>query len=182
MAQAPDYFSDMLGPGEVLMATLGGPGPTVERKLGQDKTWFQLAFTQSRLLMVKLVQGPMGGSYQPTQRLAAPKEFTRIARFPRTPVSPARLEIEGCGDPIHVHDIDDPNIFPYVEPFLVAWGGALQGAGAVAARAHDPYDAAPQTDTGKLLVVVLSGIVLLGFICGCGMLATVVKFYILPNL
>lgn len=179
MSQTPDYFSDILAPGEVLVALLGGPGPSVERATGVEQTWYQLGLTGTRMLVVRLVQAPLALQYQPAQRIAAGKEFVRIGRFPRTRSSPARLEIRGCGDPITMLDIDSEKIFPLVEPFLLAWGGVVEGAGELAIKEDDPYDAPEKTEVGKLFLVAGIILAILWACCGCSGLSILVKNYLL---
>ena len=179
MSGGPDYFSDMLAPGEDILATLGGPGPTVERKKGApEHTWFQLALTYHRLLVVKLTMSPLTGGYAPTARLAADKSTLRVRRYPRTPASPARLEIVGAGDPIQVVDIDDEKIFPYLDPFLAAWGGPVDGAGIVAARAADPYAAGPAVEGMKVFYTVLVLATLAWLCMGCAGVISVVRAFL----
>lgn len=182
MAQAADNFSDILLPGEAVLATLGGPGPTAERAFGPERSWFQVAVTPTRLLMVRMVQSQVTLQYTPQQRLAAGKELTRIRRFPRTPASSARLEIYGCGDPIVIYDIDDPNIFPYVEPFLAAWGGAVEGGGELKVRAVDPNYEGPARDNKQLLIFAGAVAAILFLCCGCAGFGGVMRFYVLPYL
>lgn len=182
MSQTPDYFSDMLLPGEALVATLGGPGPAVETRQGPERSWYQIGLTPTRFLLVKMVQGPRGGDYQPVARLASGREFIRINRFPRTPSSAARLDIAGCGDPFSLVDIDSPQVFPYVEPFLATWGGPVGGAGNVAQREAAIDYTAPSTEGGKLLLVALVSFGLLWTCCGCAGLIGMIKAWILPAL
>lgn len=178
--QAPDYFSDILGPGEQVVATLGGPGPTLERASGPERIWYQLGLTQGRILVVKLVQSALTGTYAPQARVAVGKEFIRVRRFPRTPASSAHLEILGAGEPIQVLDIDDEKIFPYVEPFLTAWGGNVEGAGLVVARAADPY-ATPEGVEGMKVLYAIIAVVVIGWSCACcSGLGLAVKGWILP--
>ena len=178
VSQTPDYFSDILLPGEVLVALLGGSGPTVERATGVEHTWFQLGLTGTRLLVVRLVQPPLALNYQPVQRIAVAKELIAIARFPRTPSSVARLEIRGCGDLITLLDIDSEKIFPLVEPFLLAWGGPVDGSGTVAVREADPYDAPHKTETGKLFLLAGAIAVILWLCCGCSGIGLIVKNFL----
>ena len=181
MASAPDYFADMLGPGEQILAILGASGPTYERPTGPERTWFQLAVTQGRFIVIKMVQTPLATSYQVTNRMAAAKEFVRIARFPRTPASAARLEISGFPESVTVLDIDDSRVFPYVEPFLAGWGGVLEGGGIVKSRDADPYDEAPpQDDKKKLLILAGVCIGIMVLCCGCGGLGVLIRDVIVP--
>ena len=182
MAQAPDYFSDILAPGEDLLATLGGPGPAGDKKKGAEQVWYQLALTHHRLLLVKLVTSPLTGAYSPQSRLAADKSALRMRRYPRTPASPARLEILGAGDAIEIVDIDDEKIFPYVEPFLAAWGGPVDGAGQVAVRAHDPYAAHAKLDSHKLLYTALIACLIGCLCCGGSGVIYGIKAWLLPAL
>jgi hypothetical protein len=158
-----DPFDALLSPGEVVLAVLSGPGPVD----GQNASWFQLAWTPGRLLVVRSVRGPLSTSFAPAQRFAASRMGLRVSRFPRTPGGAARLEVEGAGMPISVVGIDESTIFAQVEPFLAAWGGPVQGAGEIRVVRADPYAADPSTDTRKLLMVmgVCLGMVVL--CCGC---------------
>ena len=179
MSGAPDYFSDMVAPGEDVLATLGGAGPTVEKKKGSpEHTWFQLALTHHRLLVVKLVMSPLTGSYAPTARLAADKSTLRFRRYPRTPASPARLEIVGAGDPIQVVDIDDEKIFPFMEPFLAAWGGPVDGAGIVAARRADPVSSGPPVEGMKVFYTALVLATLAWLCMGCAGVISVARAFL----
>lgn len=169
----------MLGPGEQIQATIGGPGPSIQRPMGEERVWYQLAVTDTRVLAVRLVQGPVGGSYQPAARLATGKSFLRVRRFPRTSRSTARLELEGFGEDVTLVDIDDSKVFPYVEPFLAAWGGVVEGAGQVQQRAPDPIvDATPRPNRKMLLAVVAAGFVMVGGCCGLSMMAVVVQWIV----
>ena len=49
MASTQDYFSDMLAPGEQVIAGLGAAGPVVERAVGQEHVWFQLGVRNDAL-------------------------------------------------------------------------------------------------------------------------------------
>lgn len=176
MSQAPDYFSDILAPGEVVLAHLGGAGPVVERPNGPERVWYQLGVTGARVLVVKLVQSAMTGTYAPQARLAVGKEFVAIRRFPRTSASPAHLEIRGAGDPITIVDIDDKTVFPFVEPFLAAWGGQVEGAGVVVPREREPDDYhPPSVENTKLLYAVIAILAILWACCGCAGLGLAIR-------
>lgn len=175
MSEAADWFSDLLEPGEAIRATLGGPGPAGQRG---EEVWFQLAWTDRRLLVVRLVG--KAGSFRPARQYGLPRQGLFISRFPRTPRSAARLEIQGHGQHVQVLQIDDPAIFPYLEPFLVAWGGPVSGGGQLQVAERDPYEAEGESDTRKLLAVAGVGVALVAVCCGCSSLITLLRFYILP--
>jgi len=178
MADNADYFSDLLAPGEAIVASIAGPGPAVQRRVGEEQVWYQLAVTPTRLLVVRLVKGPMGTTYQPANRFAVDKHYIRVARFPRTHISHARLTITGAGDRVELLDIDDPTIFPTVEPFLVAWGGTVEGGGQVHMAELDP-EAEARHDTRKLLIVMGVGLGLMILCCGCSSLIGLIRAYLL---
>lgn len=178
MSQGTDYFSDLLHPGEQILATIGGPGPTVERRTGTEQVWFQLAWTPKRLLVVRLVG--RGSRFSPANRFAVARAQLSVCRYPRTPSAPARIELHGGAERIEVIGIDDPSIFPYVEPFLAAWGGPVTGGGQLHVAEVDPYAVDPQADTKKLLMVAGAGFLLIASCCGCGSVVFVVRDVLMP--
>ncbi len=178
MSHHPDYFSDMLEPGEDVRATLGGAGAVHN---GQ-RTWVQLALTEQRILAVVLTQGQLGGSYQPTQRVTAHQGQVEIRRFPRTQTSAARLEIVGLGSNLVLPDIDHPDLFPQVEPFVQAWGRPLGGAGTIQERAIDPLDAPPNPDTKMLIITGIAALAMFLVCCGGSTILLLVKHFVLPRL
>lgn len=178
MSATPDWFSDLLVPGESVVAGISGPGPSVRKAVGDEHIWFQLGFTQGRLLVVRLVQSALGGGWQPTQRYAVERHHLVVRRYPRTPGGPARLEIEGAGALIQLQDIDEAERFPAVEPFLRAYGGPVGGDGEVRAIAPDPISQDPRTETRKLLLLVGVGFALLAGCCGCSGLTWVIRSWL----
>jgi hypothetical protein len=153
MAEAPDYFTDMLQGEEEVLATLAAAGVTGD-------TWYQLAATPRRVLAVKLVrQGE--GAYHPAARLVADKKAVRVRHVPREQHTGARLELQGFQEPVVLSDVDASSVFPQVEPFLGAWGGTLEEAGDAARRAH-----------GAATAPVFLAVAALGFlavaVCACG--------------
>jgi hypothetical protein len=173
MSGPPDYFTDLVLEGEPIVATLAGPGPD-----GAETQWIQLAVTPFRMVAVKLVQSP-SGSYQPAMRQVVQKDTVRIRRFPRTAVGKARIEVWGFQkDPLVVVDIDDPAVFPSVEPFLAAWGGFVDGTPSFT-RSRDPQQvAADRAGAMKLYWVAAAG-VLFVFVCGCLSTAGIAVRYLL---
>ncbi len=159
-----DYFADLLQPGESVMAAIGAAGPDDSGSAG-GKVWWQLAWTADRLLVVELAA--RGRGWEPVSRFAAPRAAVRVARYPRTDASSARLEIDAAGRRVVLLDIDGPQVFPLVEPFLAAWGGPVEGAGIIHAQAVDPLDEEAAHDTRKLLMVVALSLLLVAGCCGC---------------
>jgi hypothetical protein len=178
MAQHPDYFSDMLDPTEEVRASLGGAGVVAD---GQ-RTWIQLALTERRMVVIVLTQGALGGSYHPTQRLVADQRQIQILRFPRTATSSARLEVEGFGQSIVLPDIDHPDLFPQIEPFVRAWGQPLGGAGTIRPVAFDPLDAAPTNHNKMILVTAIVAIGIFAMCCVGSSVIIIIQRFVLPNL
>lgn len=178
MSATPDWLSDLLVPGESIVAGLSGPGPSVQKAVGAEHIWFQLAFTQGRLLVVRLVQSALGGGWQPAQRYAVERHHLVVRRFPRTPGGAARIEIEGAGAPIQLLDIDAAERFPAVEPFLRAWGGFVGGEGEVRAMIPDPVLVDSRAETQKLLLVVGVGFALMAGCCGCSGISWVIRSWL----
>ena len=165
-----DYFSDLLEDGEQISSTVAGPGAP---EAGVE-TWYQLATTANRILSVRLQKNALG-NFQPTQRLSAQKTAVQINRFTNTDPGGARLEVMGLEEAITIVEIDRPDIFPLVEPFIVAWGGRLGGTGSTPPT--QVTIAGTPIDEKKLMMI---GIALLGitiFFCACaGILGSVIAF------
>jgi len=168
-----DYFSDLLGDGEQIRSTVAGPSAPDS----DGQSWIQLATTDARILAVKLRQGPLG-HHQPTHRMAAPMDDVQVARYPKVGDSPARLELTGLEIPLTIVDIDRPDIFPLVEPFIVSWGGRLGGSGTTRPSVLSPAPIPPAAIDEKKLIMIAIG--LLGttiFFCGCaGVLGSIIAF------
>ena len=165
-----DYFSDLLENGEQISSTVAGPGAP---NAGIE-TWYQLATTENRILSVTLQKNALG-NFQPVQRLVAPKTAVQINRFTNIDPAGARLEVMGLEETITIVEIDRPDIFPMVEPFIVAWGGRLGGTGstppAQVTIAGTPID----EKTLVMLAIALLGITI--FFCACaGALGSVIAF------
>ena len=124
MTQPINHFSDLMDSAETIVSTLAGPGADVD----SSPVWFQLAVTERRLLVVELRLGSTG-AWQPVRREAAPLDAVAMARHQRTARTAPRLIVEGLGTIITVVDIDREDVFPMVEPLIVAWGGRLGGTG-----------------------------------------------------
>jgi len=167
MSNQFDYFSDLLDSGESVRATLAGPGPDAAGLA----VWHQVAVTETRLLAVEL-RATATGSWRPNQRTAAPLSRIQMERHQRTTEAPARLVIHGLEHPLTVTHIDQPDVFPMVEPLIVAWGGRLGGTGTerpVPTPAIPPAPpaspAATATTNQRTLLIVLGCIGLM--IAGC---------------
>ena len=170
MSSHLDYFSDLLEDGEQIRSTVAGPCAPEPG----GESWVQLATTDSQVLVVKLQKGPLG-NYQPIHRMAAPITAVQIARYPKTDQSVARLEITGLEIPITMVDIDRPDIFPLVEPFIVSWGGRLGGAGTV--QPKNPFQQTATIDEKKLVMIAIGLLGITIFFCACaGILGSVIAF------
>jgi hypothetical protein len=171
MSGPPDYFTDLVLEGEPLLATLAGAG-------ADGKSWIQLGVTPFRMVAVKLVQNE-SGEYKPALRQVLQKDQVRIRRFPRSQASQARIEFWGFQkDPLVVVDVDDPTIFPSVEPFLEAWGGFVDGTPSFT-RSRDPNQPIVRSVQLKWVVAGVFGLAV--FSCGClSALAVAVRYLVQP--
>ena len=179
MADTINYFSDLLHTDDTIRSTLAGPGTPVDGAA----VWFQLAVTDTRLLVVELRARP-GAGWQPVRREAADLSAVHLARHQRSDAEPARLVIDGLGAPLTVVDIDRDDVFPMVEPLIVAWGGRLGGTGAGRPAAHrsstpepTPLDRIPAAQR-KPLVIGVGCLVLMALSCAtAGCLASIVQIF-----
>jgi hypothetical protein len=169
-----DHLAGMLQPGEAVLAALSAPGPTVTQKLGEERVWWQVAFTDRRFIVARLQQFGVTGQWNCVSRVGVTREAVRISRFPRTLQAPARLHIDGCGPTIQVLDIDRPEYFPQVDPFLAAYGGPVGGAGSVVMSEGDVQFAQAQDRTWLLALAALFGIGVVGC-CGFSCLGAVAR-------
>ena len=181
MPDTPDNFSDLLAPGEQVLAAIGGPGGAHSTEAAGRPVWWQLAFSHDRLLVVRMVQ-KHGGAWHPSDRFATAKSAISIARFPRTPQSDARIEIVGAEFPIDLIGIDAPTVFAQLGPFLQAFGGPIDGSGLVTMRADAEVYSMDQSltaDHKKLIVVVVVGFLFMGFCCAGGAVVSLVARMVL---
>ena len=155
MSNHLDYFSDLLGPDEHIRAALAGPGIDVDGA----NVWYQIAVTETRVLVVDLRTKEATGGYQPFQRLVADRNAVQMERYPESEDGPARLTIDGMGQPVVVVDINRRDVFPMVEPLIVAWGGRLGGVGAGKPTSAKPAEASkpPKSEQQMLLIIGLVG-------------------------
>jgi hypothetical protein len=167
----PDYFTDLVLEGEPVLATLAGAG-------ADGRSWIQLGVTPFRMIAVKLVQDE-SGKYTPALRQVLQKDEVRIRRFPRSQASQARIEVWGFQkDPLVVVDVDDPAIFPSVEPFLEAWGGFVDGTPSFT-RSRDPNQPIARSVQLKWVVAGVFGLAV--FWCGClSTLAVAIRYLVQP--
>jgi hypothetical protein len=154
MSNHLDYFSDLLGPDEHIRAALAGPGIDVDGA----SVWYQVAVTENRVLVVDLRTKEASESYQPVQRLVADRNAVQMERYPESEDGPARLTIEGMGQPVVVVDINRKDVFPMVEPLIVAWGGRLGGIGAGKSNEATPLES-PKTPMSEQQMFLLIGLV-----------------------
>jgi hypothetical protein len=170
MSGPPDYFTDLVLEGEPILATLAGPA-------ADGTTWIQLGVTPFRMVAVKLVQNE-SGEYKPALRQVVQKDTVRIRRFPRSQVGKARIEVWGFQkDPLVLVDVDDPAIFPLVEPFLEAWGGFADGTPSFT-RSRDPHQVMERS-TRIYWVAAAAALAVLS--CGCLSTLAVAVRYVLGS-
>lgn len=174
---ADESFSDLLQPGESVVARLSGEGRRAEGVAGgMERTWWQVALTQQRLLVVRM-RAVGGDRWEVASRVVGPRGALRIAHFPRTREDTARLTIDGCGERIVFVDVDRPPVLPQVRPFLAAWGGPVAGGETLAVEEVDAYHGdAPEQ---KTLLYVAAAVFGLFFVCcGClGLLGVLQQLY-----
>ena len=170
MANQLDYFADLLEESESIRSALAGPGMDADGAA----VWFQIAATESRLLVVELRSTPSGG-WHPHSRSVVPLSAVHMSRHQRTESTPGTLQINGPQLSVVIADIDRTDVFPMVEPLIVAWGGRLGGTGTE--RPVHPTPAAPDPkitplspESHRLMVLCLGGLGLLIAACattGC---------------
>ena len=164
---AQNSFEDMLTPGESIVSELAGEGRNVERGHGIERTWWHVALTQERLLVLRMKQSGGKDTWDLIARTAGPRANLRISHFPRTAADSARLSINGCGDSIIYVDVDRPPLQDQVKAFLAAWGGEVLGGDSVAEAEVDQYHGSGKDENKNLLLLagIMGGILVL--CCGC---------------
>jgi hypothetical protein len=167
-------FNDMLQRGEVIAAQLAGEGRPADRGFGVERTWWQVALTNQRLLVIRMGQARGSDKWEVVARLAGERANLRIAHFGRTRADTARLSIDGCGDRIVFIDVDQPPMLPQIQPFLTAWGGPVSGGDSVAGEEIDGYHG-EQKD--QKMFLYMAGAMLGMFIlcCGCFGISVVLR-------
>jgi hypothetical protein len=156
---------------EVLGAMLGAPGPTENGR----HSWWQVALTQFRVLVVKL-ETPVGQQKWVTaERWAKNRIAVQIVQFPRTPDSMARMELLGFPGPVVLTEIDQPDVHPHLGPFIASWGQPVGGTDSVPVHTPVPTPPEGETDNRKLMMLGGAGCGLLIFCCGCGSVLAVLR-------
>ncbi len=163
---ADNSFTDMLAPGETVLAQLAGEGRRIETVNGMERTWWQVALTRDRLLVIRMRAAPGLDRWELVGRVAAPRGNLRFTHFQRTSTDTARLTIEGVGEPIVFIDVDKPPVLPQVQPFLAAWGGPVRGGESVAVVDPDAQND-NGADTKKFLIAAGVLLALFMICCGC---------------
>jgi len=159
-------FTELLQPGETVLAHLAGEGRRAERGNGMERTWWHVALTRERMLVIQMRAAPGVDRWEMINRLASYRSNLRFSHFPRVGGENARLTIEGCGEPIVFIDVDRPPVLQQVAPFLAAWGGPVRGGESVA---HVDPDAQNDNsaDTKKFLLAAGVLAALFFVCCGC---------------
>jgi hypothetical protein len=164
---AVNAFTDMLAPGETVLAELAGEGRRIETAQGMERTWWHVALTRERLLVVRMRGAPGVDRWDLVGRVAASRGNLRFSHFARTDADTARLTIEGVGEPIVFIDVDRPALVGHVQTFLGAWGGPVRGGESLAVVDRDAEND-NSADTKKILIAV--GVLLAVFFACCGCL------------
>ncbi len=159
----PDVFSDMLVGTERIVAVLGAPGTTRDKKV----TWWQVALTEYRVLVVRM-SSEEGKTWHTEVRWAKDRPAIGVAQYPRAGEARARLAISGFPEPVVLMEIDQPDIHPHLAPFLVAWGAEIEGVPEVPVSMDAPKTEDGKTDQQRLMVAVIGGLAVIVLCCGCG--------------
>lgn len=170
-----EIFADMLVGEEAITATAGAPGATLP---DGAQVWWQLALTPYRLLVARLVQRPKGWVVE--ARHAATRQAVKIAQFPRTNTSQARLEVGGFSESVVLLDVDRVDVHPFITGFLTAWGQPVIGVAALPTFTPKVEAEGSDVDTKKLLILAAVCFALLVMCCGCGGFLVVARDYLVP--
>ncbi len=160
-----ELFEDMLVGHERVHHILGAPGPRIK----ELNHWYQVALTDYRILVVKMVAKDGAAGWTNDKRWAMNRDTVHIGQYPRTTTSAARLEIQGFPEPIHLVDIDRPDLHPHIPPFLQAWNRPVAGVAEIATQPKHSSEPDPdeRLKTDNTLWMVLGGGAAVLFLC-CG--------------
>lgn len=172
---AENSFADMLLPGEAIAGQLAGEGRAVERGQGVERTWWHIALTNQRLLVIRMHQPPKTDRWDVIARLATARENARFAHYPRTRGDTARLTVDGCGDRAVLVDVDRPPLLQQVKSFLDVWGGPVAG-GSVATEEDDSHNDQSGGDQKMFLYVAGAMLGLFALCCGGTLVLGILRF------
>jgi hypothetical protein len=158
-----DVFSDVLEPGEKIRAMLGAPRQSPP---GEPRGWVQVGLTEHRVLIADVLRGGKNDELVIGERIAVLLESVSLERHPRTANSPARLELRGIEAPLVLVDMDRPDLFVQIRPFLAAWSGPVGGTGPIALLPESQWGARFQERRSRLRPGLLFGMVT-GLVLGC---------------
>ena len=153
----------------------GDDGRGRHRGVGVERTWWQVALTDQRLLVIRMRQSAGTDRWEVLARLAGARSNLVIAHYPRTKADTARLTIDGCGDRIVLIDVDKPPQIQQVQAFLAAWGGPVAGAESVAREEVDAYHGDGK-DQKTLLYVAGAMLAMFVLCCGCVGISGVLRY------
>ena len=163
-----DVFSDVLKPGEKIRAMLGAPRQSPP---GQPRGWVQVGLTEHRVLIADVLRSGNADDLEVGERRAMSVESVSLERHPRTATSPARLELRGMEDSLVLVDLDRPDLFVQIRPFLAAWSGPLGGTGPIALLPESQWGPRFQERRTRIRPGLLLGLVT-GLVLGCAILWT----------
>ncbi len=167
-------FADLLLPGESVIAQLAGEGRPVDRGHGVERTWWHVALTPERVLVIRMKPAADPRLWEVAARTVAPRANVRIAHYPRTATDTACLSLDGTGDRIVFVDADRPPVAPQVRAFLAAWGAPVPGGESVSQGEIDLY-AGDTTGQKTFLYVAVALLAAFVLCCGCLGLAGVLR-------
>lgn len=171
---APDVFSDMLVGEERVLVVFGAPGPAREAY----SIWWQVALTDYRMLVVRMSSRD-GQSWTTEKRWAKDRVAIRIAQYPRTADSVARMVVDGFPEEVLLTEIDSPDIHPHIANFVAHWGAPVEGSQHIPVNDRPPDPLEGQADENKLVLLALAGAGFIALCCGCGTLLAVLRDTIL---
>ena len=123
-----DAFREVIPVDEKILAVLGAPR---QDENGQAMGWVHLALTEKQLWVVDVNRDLVGGQIRYAHHREFDRRILRLSRHPRTSMTSARIEIQGMEESLFLVDLDQPDLFVQLRPFLAAWGSPVDGDGPI---------------------------------------------------
>jgi hypothetical protein len=148
-----EAFADVLCAKEKILVSLGAPRESPE---GDSLGWAHIALTEDRVLLAEIARDPRTKEIRVGTRVALPRDGATLERYARTEGGPARLVIRGFAEPVILVDLDRPELFAQLYPFLAAWPGTVGGSGPIRLR----FDPALDSEARPLRLTRVPGLLL----------------------